>query len=380
LIGLGALAIPGVGPIIAAGPIAAALAGAGVGAVTGGLIGALVDAGIPEEEANIYSEGVRRGGTLVMVNASDDRASEVARIMERFNPVNVDERSAEWEQAGWERFGQTTATGTTGLNVGETRYDTTTDMDKTRFDRTTDMDETRFDRTSEMDETRYNQTTRADETTLPVIEEEMRVGKREVQGGGVRIHTRMTETPIEEQVTLREERVEVERRPVDRPATTADLDTFKEGTFEVTEKREEAVVDKQARVVEEIDVHKDVEERPETIRGTVRRTDVDVENLGTTGQERMTSAQTFDTFDTFDMNFRNHYQTTYTGSDMTYEDYRPAYRYGYDLGTSDRFRDRDWYDVEREARQAWERTNPDNPWEKFKDAVQQGWDSVHGRR
>lgn len=112
LVGLGALAIPGIGPIIAAGPIAAALAGAGIGAVTGGLIGALVDAGIPEEEAHLYDEGVRRGGILVMVNSSEDMARQAGDIMGRFNPINITERSAEWERSGWKRSGESTSAGT----------------------------------------------------------------------------------------------------------------------------------------------------------------------------------------------------------------------------------------------------------------------------
>ena len=86
--------------------------------------------------------------------------------------------------------------------------------------------------------------------------------------------------PVNEQVTLREEHVDVERRPVDRAVGDADIDAFQEGTFEVRERSEEAVVDKQARVTEEIRVRKDVDQRTETVQDTVRRTDVDVEQLG----------------------------------------------------------------------------------------------------
>jgi uncharacterized protein (TIGR02271 family) len=114
------------------------------------------------------------------------------------------------------------------------------------------------------------------ETAIPVVEEELRVGKREVERGGVRVESRVTETPVEEQVHLREERVHVERRPVDRPAGEAE---FREGTLEVSERAEEAVVAKEARVVEEVVVGKEVAERTETIRDTVRRTDVEVEEV-----------------------------------------------------------------------------------------------------
>jgi uncharacterized protein (TIGR02271 family) len=126
------------------------------------------------------------------------------------------------------------------------------------------------------------------ETTIPVVEEQIAVGKREVERGGVRVESRVTETPVEEQVNLREEHVHVERRPVNRPVGDADR-AFKEGTLEVTERAEEAVVAKEARVVEEVVVGKEVAERTETVRDTVRRTDVNVEEVK--GDTRTRSAK-----------------------------------------------------------------------------------------
>jgi len=104
LVGVGALAIPGIGPIVAAGPLVAALTGAGIGAATGGIIGALVGAGIPEEDAGFYAEGIRRGGTLVMVKASDDMAQNAYDVMRRYGAVDVDERSGNWRETGWGGF------------------------------------------------------------------------------------------------------------------------------------------------------------------------------------------------------------------------------------------------------------------------------------
>jgi hypothetical protein len=108
LVGLGALAIPGIGPVIAAGPLATALAGlvgAGVGAVAGGvaggLIGALVDMGIPEEQAQYYSEGVRRGGSLVMATVDDTILDPARDVMYRHDPVDVEMRASYWRQSGW---------------------------------------------------------------------------------------------------------------------------------------------------------------------------------------------------------------------------------------------------------------------------------------
>jgi hypothetical protein len=113
LIGLGALAIPGIGPVIAAGPIVATLVGAGVGAAVGGLVGALVAAGVPEEQAGYYAEGVRRGSALVTVEVPEERVDEVVRIMERHHPVDIDERATSWQREGWTGFDANRVTSTT---------------------------------------------------------------------------------------------------------------------------------------------------------------------------------------------------------------------------------------------------------------------------
>lgn len=112
LVGAGLLAIPGIGPVLAAGPLAAAAGtaaatagagalGAGIGAATGGLLGALVGAGIPEDEAEYYTEGVRRGGTLVTVQADDRMADDAQYIMQRHGAIDIHERGSEWRRSGW---------------------------------------------------------------------------------------------------------------------------------------------------------------------------------------------------------------------------------------------------------------------------------------
>ncbi|WP_255478769.1 DUF2382 domain-containing protein [Rufibacter sp. XAAS-G3-1] len=119
------------------------------------------------------------------------------------------------------------------------------------------------------------------DTVIPIIEENLEVGKREVETGGVHVSSRMVERPVEEHVRLREERVVVERTPVDRPATANDLNTFQEGEIELTQHAEVPVVSKEARVVEEVTLEKEVEEREEVIRETLRSTEVEVDNLTT---------------------------------------------------------------------------------------------------
>ena len=243
--GLAGLAIPGIGPIIAAGPIAAALAGAGVGAAAGGLIGALANAGVKEEDAHVYAENVRRGGALVMLKCDDSRAQTAADIMERHGAIDVDRRGAELRQPGWRGFDETaspyagaagtTAAAATGRHTGER------------------------------------------EAVIPVVEEELKVGKREVESGGARVHARTVEKPVHEQVRLREEEVEVHRRPADRPATERDIAAARDTDLEFRETREEPVVEKSARVVEEVEISKRASEHTEDVRDSVRRTEVDVD-------------------------------------------------------------------------------------------------------
>lgn len=342
LLGFGTLLIPGVGPIIAAGPIISGLVGAGIGATAGGLLGALVGAGIPKDKAEYYAEGVRRGGTLVMVNTPDEDVDRVIEIMERHNPVDVEERAGRWRETGW-----------AGYDPQAEPYEAA----QIREER----------------ERYYTRHAREGETTIPVVEEELRVGKRPVDRGAVRVHTHVESKPIEEDVHLREERVRVERHPVDQPAGHVGKEAFKESTFEVREKGEEAVVDKSARVVEEVVIKKDVGERTERVADTVRRTQVDVEQTG--------GARDVRGFDTDADYFRQHYQTYYAKSGGSYSDYEPAYRYGYTLGTDNAYNGRRrWDEVEPALRRRWETEYKGRGnWEKVKDAVRHGWDRVHKR-
>jgi hypothetical protein len=236
LVGLGALVIPGIGPVLAAGPIASALigagVGAGVGAVTGGLIGALVDVGVPEEQANLYAEGVRRGGTLVKVTAPEDRSNEATRIMNRFNPIDIDQRATTWRSEKWSRF-----------DPNATPY-TQTDFER---------EHSRFAKDIE----------------------------REVDQERPRIHTYVTERPAD--------------------------------------------------------------------------------------------------YDRYDPLFRTHYQTTYKNTGRSYEEFQPAYFYGYDLAGNPQYRNMTWEQVEMDARRSWEREHHDTLWDDIKDAVREGWMRVTGQ-
>lgn len=169
--------------------------------------------GFGEQHDATYGEAVRRGGYVLVVDASDDAEAERASdIIERYRPVDIEQRQAQWRQSGWQP-----------------------------------------------------KPAQSGEATLPVVEEQLQVGKREVQHGGIRVLSRTVERPVEETVQLREERASVQRRPADRAPTDADQ-AFKERTFEVRETAEE---------------------------DTVRKTDVEVEQLPHGGQERRRSSASY---------------------------------------------------------------------------------------
>jgi hypothetical protein len=103
LAGLGLLAIPGLGPVVAAGWLASTAVGAAAGAATGGIVGALTEAGISKEDAHVYAEGVRRGGTLVSARVPDTDRARLDAILNR-SAVNLRDRSAAWQKSGWKTF------------------------------------------------------------------------------------------------------------------------------------------------------------------------------------------------------------------------------------------------------------------------------------
>ena len=196
--------------------------------------------GDDETTARSYANAAGDADAILTVQVDSEERAETAReIFDRHDAMDVDEH-------GSSNYG--TATGMTGRTAG-----TDTDMD-----------------------THSNLKDRA---TIPVVEENLNVSKREVERGGARVRSRIIDRPVEESIRLREEHVVVNRRPVDCEITDADLKSFRPGEMELTERAEVPVVGKQARVVEEVEIGKNVTEHDETIRDTVRSTDVDVERF-----------------------------------------------------------------------------------------------------
>ena len=225
------------------------------------------------DDADRYSR-VGDRSTIVTVHAqSKDEAERAADILDDNGAVDVNERDEQYNS------GMSTGAGMAATGMVGNTMDTTNRMTDNTMDTTNRVANTG--------------------DTIKVVEENLQVGKREVETGGVRVRSRIVERPGEESLRLREERVTVQRNPVNRPATEADLTAFKEGQIEMRETAERAVVSKTANVVEEISVGKEVTEREEVIRDTVRKTEVDVENLGTNDQTVRTDKTTgLDTNDT----------------------------------------------------------------------------------
>jgi uncharacterized protein (TIGR02271 family) len=230
--------------------------------------------GVPHDDARAYAEGVRRGHALIAVRCDDDEVERVVDILDDDDVLDLDERQDAWRSEGWSHQGSgaadlsSTATTSAGmLGAGMTESTAMRDRDGLYAEgRSSDRDE-----------------------VIPVAEEELHVGKREVSHGRVRIRSHVTERPVQEQVSLREEHVSVERRPVEgtlRTGSVNDGDLFRERSIEMEERSEEAVVSKEARVVEEVVVRKDADQRTQTVSDTVRKTEVEVDDDRSAGISR----------------------------------------------------------------------------------------------
>jgi len=275
------------------------------------------------DESKRYSTAVESGRTVVTVDATGSQADRAVDLLNQSGAVDVDTDA--------EKYPANDA-GRTGTGAGTARASGTG-------------------------------------SSVPVVDEELRVGKRVIQRGGVRVYSRMTERPVEEEVTLRDEHVKVERRPVDRPISEQELSGLRDQSFEVMETAEEPVIQKRARVTEEVVVGKETTERTQKVNDTVRHTDVKVERIGNAaGMENYAE------------DFRNDWQKNYAGSGGDYSLYEPAYQYGFRAANDERYRDRAWDEAEPELRRDYEREYPGGAWDRMKNAVRYGWEKVARQR
>jgi uncharacterized protein (TIGR02271 family) len=289
------------------------------------------------EPAQMYSEAVARGHYVLTVTAEQESEIErAADIAERFGPVDIDEKHQQW------RAGEAQYTGGAGAQQQAAPASQ------------------QFAPPGGGNAQGGVQGPDTSVRAIPVVQEELKVGKREVQRGGVRIYQHVVETPVSESVDLREEKVTVQRRAIDQMVDPADVPAFQETSFELRETAEEPVVEKTARVVEEVIVGKEVRQRQEEVTDTLRRTEVEVEDLGADN----------------DSLFRTHWNSNYAAEGGKYDDYAPAYRYGSEMRRSELYRNRPWDEAETDLRQDWEARRHGSAWEKFKAAVRHGWDRI----
>lgn len=227
---------------------------------------------VPEYDRDRYTTHLNENRAAVSVHVPDQSWHDrVIAIMEEFNPVDLEEDghavTRESDVASVPTAGMTTArsdlgaTARTGVETTRTDYAAAARND---LGTTARADAGAAARTG---------MTREREEVIPVVKEELEVGKRATEQR-YRVKSYVVEQPVEKQVTVRDERVEIEHRPISR---TGDLRMPQERTIEVVERHEEPVVEKRVTGAEEIVVRKEVVERPETVRGTVRETKVDVE-------------------------------------------------------------------------------------------------------
>lgn len=255
----------------------------------------------PNDERATYAEGLRRGGYIVTVSGvPEERFDQAVDILDDEGSVDLDERSETWRSEGWQPAlvdddplaGRRdaplagAAAGTAGTAAAAEAYDPAAPRAGERTVPVSDdaalaaaaAESGSVPPVDRRDENYEAGVARAgDEEVIPVVEERLRVGKRDTNLGRVRVRSYVVEEPVSEDVNLRSERVEVERRPVDRAVGAGDP-AFTDRTIEAEEHVEEAVVDKEARVTEEIALRKSAEERTETVSDTVRRTEVEVED------------------------------------------------------------------------------------------------------
>jgi len=202
--------------------------------------------GSDKQTARNHTNAAQDADAIISVEVdSPERAMEAAAILDRHGAIDVDAHAARYNQQSFAgQSGQQNLAAPTGAA-----------------------------------ETAQNAANIQNQTSIPVIEEQLQVGKQIVEREGARLRSRIVEKPVEANLRLREEHIVVNRRPVNREVTNADLQNFREGELVITEHAEVPIVGKQARVVEEIVIGKNVTEHVETVRETIRRNEVEVEEI-----------------------------------------------------------------------------------------------------
>ncbi len=244
----------------------------------------------PDEDRSTYAEGLSRGGYLVTASGLTSTSYDmVMDALEDAGAVDIDERAASWRSEGWSggdgssdessgragSAGVGAGTGYASENVGGSSYASGATGAGNVGSELAGEGRSGMGMGGSVG---TGDSLRGSDETVPVVEERLRVGKRDNSHGRVRVRSYVVEEPVTETVRLEEERVEVERRPVDRALGSGDEGLFAERTIEAEEYREEAVVAKEARVVEEVALRRTHDSHDETVSDTVRRTEVEIDD------------------------------------------------------------------------------------------------------
>lgn len=248
-----------------------------------------------------YSEALKRGHYVLTVTAPNEPEVErAADLVERYGPVDIDETSSVWPS------GSATGMNAGSMNMGAQQQSASMSQQSQQA----------REGSAQASTGSSMQFANTGSQSIPGMQEELNVGKREVQRGGVRIFSHVDETPVDESVNLRDEHVAGHRRAIDKMVDPADVPAFQE--------RED-----------------------EQLSGAVD-----------------------------DDYYRSHWTSNYAGTGKTYDEYAPAYRYGSEMRRSELYRGRPFEDVESDLRSDWGRTHPGSAWESFKAAVRHGWERM----
>jgi len=319
LVGIGALAIPGVGPIIAAGAFATALTGAAIGAGVGAVAGALLGMGVPKEEAEYYEGEVKSGRTLVTVRA-DGRYDEAQRILRQHHAYDI--------ESGGAADGRPTATSaTTRVADGE--------------------------------------------RTMQLREEELQARKTSVETGHVTLGKDVVEERKTVEVPVTREEVYVERHAVDRPSDRP-IEAGTNQTIDVPVREEQVELEKRAFVYEEVGVNKQRVVDNQQVSGTVRREELRVDRDG----DAQVSGASASSWDAAMPTYRQRWQQRFGSNGSRWEDYEPGYRYGYELRNRPEYQGRQWADIEPEVQRDWTGRNPTSPWDRVRESVRETWENA----
>jgi len=271
---------------------------------------------IPEPDVTTYLEGVKHGGTIITANVADSAATRAAEIMSGYKMVNIKDRASE--------------------------------LTKTRSD-------------LKLSDPAKN------DNVLEVIEEQLEVGKESVERGRMRIYNVLSEREVSQDIGLRDETIRVNRRPANR-AVKIDPDLFKPRSFEMIETDEIAKVGKTARVIEEVSLGKEVAQKVQTIKETLRRQDVQVEEVPMARPYRE-----------YEGDFRSFVKNNLGKSGVSYESLEPAFHFGHNLATREPFRSSPWTAVEADSRKIWEEKNP-GTWAQNQPVIKYAWEKVRAAR